>query len=85
MKLGDAFRMVGEELLELTPEERRAILDFQFPDMFRWDDDKWYYEGKPMVVRGLGLSHAEARFVHLLVSDMLGFVDCGEGPGDDDV
>lgn len=77
--------MVGEELLELTPEERRAILNFDFPEMFSWDDDKWYYERSPMVVRGVGLSHAEARFVYLLVSDMLGFVDCGLPSGNDDV
>lgn len=68
-KLGEGFKAIGEFVVDLTPEERREILDFEWPDMFAWWDDKWYYEGKPMIVRGLGLSHHEARFLWLLVND----------------
>lgn len=79
----EGFMKIGEAMLELTPEERRELLDFHWPDMFAWWDDKPYYESKPMIVRGLGLSHAEARFVWLLLLDLQdGGVDCGTDPED---
>lgn len=81
-KLSKALMQVGEALLELTPEERGEVLAYEWPEMFAWWDDKWYYEQKPMMVRGLGLSHPEARFVWLLLMDMKdGGVDCGSDDG----
>lgn len=83
-ELRESFMKIGQCMLDLTPEERRELLDFHWLDMFAWWDDKPYYESKPMIVRGLGLSHAEARFVWLLLLDLKEFgEDFGPDPEDE--
>lgn len=77
MKPSDVASTAWEFVNELTPVERRAILDFQFPEMFAWWDEKPYWDA-PMEIRGETLTNAEARYLYLLVLDRQGIEDCGE-------
>lgn len=79
MDMMDCFNNISRFLANLTPDERRAILDYQFPQMFDPLDSHWYRDYPPMTIRGVPMDHAEAVYLYLAVLQMwdAGF-DCGE-------
>ena len=79
MTVSDHFEAIQEELLALSPSERRRLLDFDFHDMFAWWDEKPYAEAAPMILNGQPVGHAEARYIWLALLDMKssGVVDFG--------